>query len=214
MKEFTNVKLAFLSSKLAKPIKHEVQGTELEFYPMSGKAAAGLRLMAPKIGQAVEVFTSDRSKDTSQSTSSYTSVSDGTTTEDSQNEAASLDTLKWRTEQRQSAIQELVDCLFSSDMREALFNLIASCLRIGPDNRPTPEEFFDEVTVEALAETIVGCVKANKKVLGPFSELLSKKLKGAIGSVVRQVEQPPVQEETPGETSGPNTSTVSERDMT
>lgn len=189
----THSKLTFLSSLKSKPLKHRVGDKELDFYPMSGKCLYVLRDIGPRIGKLIGVLTSDDKNDgdyKQQETFAPSSVGEGMVSQSNvETRGVSTATLKFRMDAKNDAIMELIECLTSEEMKNHIYTLIKSCLRLGGDEGlPSCDEFFEEVPVDLLYDTIMGCVAANKRILGPFSESLPKLMSGAMDNAAKKME--------------------------
>jgi len=178
------MKLPFFSPS---SIPHEVNGTEYRFYPTRTVLVGKLRGFLKPIFKSIAVLTAESATDTSRN-QTETKGTEGeyqlTTTLGALDPALA----KMRAEQREGAIEALVDNLMHESSLRSLAMLILDSLRDLQETKPTAaeiDEFVENTTLPTLTQLLVGVIKANKEVFGP----LGKRVEKAIATLMSRINE-------------------------
>lgn len=190
--------LPFLSPRFE---DHEVQGTLQKFYPISTRMLFQMRSAAKPIARAIAVLFGDTKNDVGSERVESEQHQRVTIT------AATAEVSKMRHDQRQAAIEMLIEGLMGEGSSHLLVALVADSMRESfPKELSVAdrEEFLKTVPADTLMEILQGVAKANKKLFDPLKERVanvSSTLKTALHD--RFGKEPSKQsEETPTTASG------------
>jgi hypothetical protein len=179
-------KMPFLEG--SKPVRHEVQGTPLNFYPSSIGCVFKLKGFFKPVIEAVSVLFESTNNDrtviqTETTPDKPVFISGNKPGEqiplmDSETikQAVSPDIAAFRIKTRKEAINQITSAIDESNL-SAVGELIMDSLkelfpRNNPDN-PPGIEFAEALEAPAMVEMLVGVFKANKGVFGPLGGRLS-----------------------------------------
>lgn len=180
-KEVWQDKGMFLSANFE---THTVNGTEYKFFPVSVNVMFRMRTMAKPLATALRTLFSD------------TLTADrGRTVRQVPNAAeeflapVSAEIARLRAEQADKAISDLVEAFTDEKNATVVGELLVDSLRetFGRGSMSPSDclSWFKGMDVETLSGMLVGLGKGNKKLLGPFGEILSQTL----GRFAAQVEK-------------------------
>lgn len=186
--------------KQSKGVEFDYLGTTRTAYPLSAGCIFKLKNVAPHISKVLSVVFEKTEGDSSHK---YASYKDGDTQSvENSSEAVSPEIIQIRTRQKTEAIQGIVDFFLSDESSELLIDVLWSGLRLGSEKPKTEaerSEILADMTVEELSAMLQGIFKANKKVLGPFSDTLTRISESAKELVDQKLQKEvPDQEQTDG----------------
>jgi hypothetical protein len=147
--------------------EHPVQGTLQKFYPISTRMLFQMRSAAKPVARAIATLFGDTKNDIG--TEHVQSDQHQRTTIT----AATAEVSKMRYEQRQAAIEQLIEGLMGESSSHLLVSLIADSMRelfpkeLGQQDR---EEFLKTVPADNLIEMLQGVGKVNRKLFDPLKE--------------------------------------------
>lgn len=155
---------------------HEVApGVVLTFYPVSVAAAFKLRKAGKLLVKALSYFFADNGRDSD--TIIRKIKSPDTESSEENYLAPKVELAKLRQEQKDKAIEDLIDAITEPENMAMVGLLIMDSLRdVFPRDKkrewPPGSEFIESMEVTQIVPYIVGLAKANKKVLGPLADRL------------------------------------------
>lgn len=176
-----------------KAVKHEVDGQELSFYPVSVGKLAKLREVAKPIAAALSVLFTDRQGDSKVKTVKVTNTQKGEILEEATIDPTSDALLVRRETQKSAAIENLIEAFSAQKNISMLAGIICDSLRddfARPITDEVVEEFSSKLSVDSLYQLLAGVMKANSKVFDP----LVKRLKDSLASLRAAPESQPLQE--------------------
>lgn len=168
-------KIAFLTPS---SVEHEVsEGKKLKFYAVNINIAFKLKKFAGPFSKCLAVIF-DNGKNDRSATSKVMQFdnpeSEGMEIVEENNVQASSDSvIELRLRKKSEAIEELVSMILGQE--ELLMEVVMRSLRdmFDPKNMPKPDEVLKEIPAEVFVQMVIGTAKANRKVLGPFSDSLT-----------------------------------------
>lgn len=168
-------------------ITHKVQGEDVVFYAMPIRTAFKVRSFAEPLAEALAALFVDRDQDFGTSTKRVEDKEG--VIQETVITPASLDVLKFRSEQTRGAYLRLIEAITHNEALMA--EICMSSMRdLFPPGEPLPpaNEFLGQVSLPALTDMAVGIVKANKGVLGPLAERLEEAILKAREKAMEQAE--------------------------
>jgi hypothetical protein len=158
-------------------VEHEVRGLgKIKFYPVDLHMVFRLRQVGKPLAGAISDLFVDRNND-------YTSIERQVMHENGDGldreiiaEAVSVEIAKFRAEQREKAVEELIECLTDKDSSAVIAELLMNSMRDefpkgDPDNPPAAG-FFAEINSSQIADLLTGFAKAHKEVFGPLGGMM------------------------------------------
>lgn len=190
------------------PVDYEVDGKTYQFYPISTKVLFQLRGLAKPLARALGVLLTSSQNDYGKETVEVKAPDDGYQIRTSIQPITS-DLAKARHEQRQMALDQLVDGLMSEGSSTMLALMVMDSMRDTFARTPTPAQlaaFVNETPATVLVEMLMGVAAANKKLFDPLKARVTE-MTATLRSTIAKTqpeEQPstPSPEVTPGTTSG------------
>lgn len=147
------------------PSEHEINGQTFKFWPISVGAMFRLRGLAKPVAKAVAAFLTNSQNDTASEV-----VQSGEHRKVS-TQAIATDLAKLRYEQRQAAIEQLTEGIFSDPAAKTLAELCIDSMRETFDKKVTrPEAFLESVSAPDFVEMLAGVAKANAKLFDPLKK--------------------------------------------
>lgn len=190
---------------------HEVSGVEWQFYPISVDCAIKLRSLGGPLVSALTVLFARNSNDVRQIVREFDASATESAGRESVVEAISPELATLRSKERRDALKEAVDTVFDPENKNMVGQVLMDSLRdmFPRDTRrdwPPAQEFMKHFDVVTLREAVVGLIKANVEVFGPFAkkitEVIDTVLSKAIDEAVANHQAGNEQDsETPGEIS-------------
>lgn len=166
---------AFLSPKC---VEHEVNEETLKFYPASLQTAFLvkdiLRPLVSGIAQLLTDTTGDRG---------HTSTRQGDFEQIVVN-PSNVELSQWRAREKEKAILDFLDAFTEKKTTAVLCRIIMDSLRDDYPRRfeqKDVDNFRDSLDAETFVQLMVGVVKANKGIFGPFAETLKSAVQNATG---------------------------------
>jgi len=161
-------KLSFLCPQgVSVPIK----GTDVKFFAFPVNVAFKLRDMKKPLAEAFVHLSGAKKGDVDYEENTI-QTPDGAFQRKISTNAVDPSVLKMRDDKKIKAIEDVVDMVF--DNQALLRDCICSSMReIFPEPKeyPSPAELFEYLGMDALPDIFKGLVEANRKILGPFSDL-------------------------------------------
>ena len=161
---------------------HRINGVELNFYPVSVNALFKARSMAKPLAAAIRTLFAQNANDRGQ----VRRIVQGASEEIVQ--ATTPELAKLRAEQDERAISDLVEAFADDKNAMILAELIVDSLRDtfarGSMSAQDSLAWLKDLEAATLTEMLIGLAKGNKRVLGPFGEILST----ALERLARQIE--------------------------
>lgn len=163
-----------------KGVIHTVAGEELKFFPVPIKLFMELRTLAAPLAKAVTVLFFSKSSDARVEQVMNESRAKGEVISRSIVDPTPLEVVKFRSEEKASAIKELIDAMGDSKIFETLGRVILTSLREEcpetPVKRETANEFMDGLDPTSLFELLMGVAKAHAKVFDPLLQRVRAEL--------------------------------------
>ncbi len=168
--------------------QHEVNGTVHNFYPVTGRIIGRIKMFRKPLTKLAAAFSS---KGTDVAIVSKVDTAGDSYKEEKAQQAISPELADKRYSQMHDAIDSLMELLTEVEFRNVISNIIMDSMRdLFPRTEkgkpgagwPTDQEFFDEMPVTLLPGLLMGVLKANRKLFGPFAgvaESLMVKVKEA-----------------------------------
>lgn len=163
------------------PITHEVNGEELEFYPLGMRMLFKLRNLAKPLAEALTVLFENHDGDRS---AQVLSSGDGGTQHSTNAVAPEL--AAQRTRDRERAIGRVVEVFCDQKNGEILAEVVLDSLRDRDEKKVKKaevEEFLDLVAVPIFIQYVLGVGKANVEVFGPVGEKMALAAQGVLAKV-------------------------------
>lgn len=184
-------KLGIFGDRIA--TEHSVDGTTQNFYVLRTSTALKLKSLGKPIGRLLAVIFEKKDKD-----ASVKQTTDGEGFNVTDIEAADVAVLKYRGQRMDSAVNDLVSLATDPKNMDLIATIIMCSMRdvFDPKNQPDPKDFYEEVDVGQLKDMLIGTIKANAKVFGPFQKAMTSLSAQAIARV-----QEAVGEENPADES-------------
>ena len=172
-------------------IDHEVHGKTIRFYPISGRMLFKLRGIARPLAHAISVLFADKSNDTSRQMHDFAfkdeDGSEGERGSQTIISAITPELLRERTQQKEMAIDKLVDAVMNESNSLLIAEMIFdSCRDVFPRKPSTAdlEIFLQECSdFVSLTSFLVGVGKANVQVFGPAAGKVSRAFKERMGAL-------------------------------
>lgn len=153
----------------------EINGVDVDFYPVSIVCAFDIKEAIKPLARAFASLLSDHSGDRG-----YTSSKSEDGFEQTVVQPMKVDLAELRAKQRDSAILDLVDSVTERRSRVALGRLIMDSMRDEFPSRKHEqkdvEEFLERVDVDSMVQLVKGVLKANARVFGPFGRKIGQLL--------------------------------------
>lgn len=183
-----------------KSVSHTVGGEELLFYPVPIKLFMELRTLAGPLATAVSVLFFSKSSDARVEQVSTGDQRKGEFISRSIVDPSPLEVVKYRSEEKASAIRALIEAMGDSKIFETLGRVILTSLRDEyverPVKREAAAEFMEGIDPTTLFELLMGVAKAHAKVFDPLLQRVRAELAKA----------GPAQPQEPATETTPNTS--------
>lgn len=167
-------KLVFVGKKPC--IESDVQGQTLNFYPISVTFLFKIRSVATPLSKAIATLMTSAANDSHEQT--HQQLDDNEKLKDIEHtrSAADPELVRFRLEEKQKAITELVESILSDESYTLIAEMIMDSLRevFPPGNRDNPPVAEFKTTIDTLSapELLIGLYKSNKGILDPFVKLL------------------------------------------
>lgn len=174
-------------------ITHKVGGEDHHFYPISIGLVFKIKTLAEPLAEALSVIFSDTDTD---SGSKSRRIKDGTADiTEMEGHPISVELAKLRVEQRSGAYRKLIESV--ADNRDLFAEIIMDSMRdVWPRTEKIPAvEFHNNVPAPAVAQMVMGVIKANKGILGPLAPTLERLMDEAKVRLEQRTQK------TPGESS-------------
>lgn len=159
------MKFSFLSPKF---IEHSVGDEVLKFYAVRVATAGKLRGFLKPVFRGLAQINAGGANDIGKE-STETADKDGFRQLRTELKSITPELAKVRSEQREKAIDDLVDALLQEASMRCIGILILDCLR-APNSEKDAQELVDNTDLGTLFELIKGVAKANKEVFGPLTD--------------------------------------------
>jgi len=178
-----------------KGVKHEVEGEELTFYPITLGKLKEIKETASSLAQAIaSIMFQDKVSETLSSSTYKEDKKTGSFENDTQQEA-SIAILEHKDKERKSAIHNIITILLDESNFTILGDLLVHSLRDKfPADMKKGEilEFVQVTPLPALKDMVIGIVKANMKALGPLAERivqLQGEIMGGLETIAKNVKE-------------------------
>jgi len=191
-------KLSFLSPTC---ITHEINGSNVNFYPISLGLAFRLRTVAKPLVLAIQTLFATDKNDTG---STQKTTKRGEDSYDSETILAPItpELAALRSKQTADAVASLVDSILGDENLKIVGEILMDSMRdhFPPGNRdnPPPSEFIKEIEPSTAVQMLMGVLKANKGVFGPleramsgWTEKIKQKVESRLGGVASESISPP-----------------------
>lgn len=166
-------------------IEHEVGGETLKFWPVSLGVAVKLRAIGAPLAEALSILFAPTDNDATVIIREFEGGDGG---KEKVVEAVDPKLAEMRDKQRADALSKAIKTLSDSKNLGVIGEIIMDSMRENfPKSEPRPPglEVMNELPLKPLKEIIMGIVKANKDVLGPFAEKAQERL----GQVIKLPEE-------------------------
>lgn len=206
----------------APTVEHEVGGQTIKFWPVSLRMLTELRSIGRPIAQALGAIMSggqnDVSQEMTQSDDTTTDVVDdvdaqgnpikrkvlvGVSGTNTRRDAVSVDLAEFRANQKERAIDRLIDAISDQNMLVLVKLIFDSCREIFPRN-PSNDDLSEFVTEHAntvvVTQFVGGLMKANAQSLGKLGEQLTESVTRAVRSRISELDADGSTEPSPPET--------------
>lgn len=171
-------------------VSHTIGEKEYKFYPISVGLAFKLRSVAKPLTKALTTLLGDTKEDTG-SIQRVVANAQGTSDQEIVIEPISADLARLRHEQRQKAVEELVEALTAEANLEIVGDILVDSLREdfppGDKSNPTGKQFMAEITLPNVPDLLIGVAKANKGVFGPLVSKVGAMMSGLKAQVEARV---------------------------
>lgn len=165
--------LSFLTPKYTEV---EINGENVNFYPVSISVAFQIKEAIKPIARALGNLMADSSSDRG-----YTSSRNAEGFEQTVVDPMSVELARFRNEKREQAILDIVDSITERKSRTALGRLIMNSMRDEFPNQKLEQadvdNFLDAVDTDTMVQLVKGVLKANARVFGPFGEKIAEMFK-------------------------------------
>lgn len=178
---------SFLSDQ---SVDHEVNGQTHKFYPVSTRTIFHLKRVGSQSARALQALFSGGNDDVSKEhDKTFEGGKDGAFQERHRVSAIDPVLAEKRYQQKQKAVNDLIETLLSEDAGFVLARLIMDSMReAGFPRKPTNAElgeFVDNVSADSMVEMCQGLIAANRRLFAPLEkwvatikETLQKNLQG------------------------------------
>jgi len=162
------------------PVEHEIDGQSHKFWPISVGTLFKLRGLAKPLAKALAALLSNSQNDIGSEV-----VKSGEHQKVSTQPITS-DLAKLRFEQRQGAIEQLMEGVFNDGSAKVLAELVIDSMREDfPDRKTDTQSFLRDIPAPVFMEMLAGVAKANKKLFDPLrqkAEEVGLVIRGSFGS--------------------------------
>jgi len=169
---------AFLTNP---PVDVEINGETFQFYPLSLGSNHKLKNLAKPLASAISMLMADTTKDTGRRWEEFANKEDaaegGATLASSKThiEAITPELAKYRTDQKEKAVEKILDCLTDPALSETVAYIIMDSMRgVFPValNGHAFTDFKNKLTIQNTIALLKGVVQANASAFDPFLEPL------------------------------------------
>lgn len=159
------MKFSFLSPTF---IEREINGSMVKFHPVRVITVGKLRGFLKPLFRGISAINAAGSTDIAKE-SVETADKEGFRQIRTELKAVTPEIAKLRSEQREKAIDDLIDALLQDQSMRCMAMLILDSLRM-PSTEKDAKELIDETDLETMFELVKGVAAANKEVFGPLTE--------------------------------------------
>lgn len=170
-------------------VRKTIKGKELAFYEASFGMVHKMKNLAKPIISAIATLLTDRTGDSGLTRHEHWEPKAEALITQSKYEAISAELASLRAQQRQAAIDQVVEVLMDKDNLMILTEIIADSLREDfkrDENGEVTEEdvkfLAQQMTAPVFVEMVKAVATANKDVFGPLAQRLSQAVSGALES--------------------------------
>lgn len=171
----------------------EINGTPVNFYPVSIVCAFNIKEAIKPFARAFASLLADTSGDRG-----YTSSKSADGFEQTVVKPMGVELAELRAKQRDAAVLDLVDSVTEVRSRTALGRLIMDSMRDEFPSRKHEQndvnDFLEKVDTDTMIQLVKGVLKANARVFGPFGQKVAGAFK-AMGGRLESLDLEPTTEE-------------------
>lgn len=174
--------LAFLKSK---PTAVEINGQLMNFYPLSLGALHRLKGLAKPISSALSALFAKTDTDVGRNYEDFVNKDAEMASTKTRTEPISVDLARLRSDQRERALAQLLDCLTDPVVHRDILLIITDSAR---DSFPAVmsdvmiKDVMTKMDVATMVAMFQGVVKANGSAFGPLVGKVSEALKNSISA--------------------------------
>jgi hypothetical protein len=164
-----------------KSISHKIDEDELQFYPVSVTCMFTLKEIAAPIARALAALFQSEENDVGATDETVSSNSQKDFTNRKIVEPVSMELARFRLDQKQRAIQDGIETLFSPSNAIIVARIIMDSLRDDFDRKKSEEQkdaeaqdLLDTIDGAMFQQLLTGLYEGNKKVFGPLASMVAQ----------------------------------------